>query len=309
MSCTGLFPKHEKKLQTHPVYDKIILSANRKQEAKHMRGGIQSKRILVAVIALLISACVLIISLAEVRMPEASGTTVKKDGDLTIDCSHMDQGYIMVKAKKSKKQLKVRVKTSGASLHYDLNGDGEWEVIPLQFGSGKYQIQLFRRVKDKKYSEEGKINLTVEMEDELSCFLYPNQYVNYSADSPCIIAACEMCDGMTDQAQIYRTICEFIKKNFVYDFIKSVSVKAGVLPDIDGCWQNKMGICQDLSALTVAMLRSQGIPARLMIGTLGANTYHAWVVAVVNGEEKFFDPTAELNASSKTETYTTERFY
>jgi len=30
---------------------------------------------------------------------------------------------------------------------------------------------------------------------------------------------------------------------------------------------------------------------------------------VVNGEEKFFDPTAELNASSKTDTYTTERYY
>jgi transglutaminase-like putative cysteine protease len=70
-----------------------------------------------------------------------------------------------------------------------------------------------------------------------------------------------------------------------------------------------MGICQDLSAMTCAMLRSQGVPARLMIGTLGVNTYHAWVMAVVNGEDKFFDPTAELNASSKTDTYTTERYY
>jgi transglutaminase-like putative cysteine protease len=61
--------------------------------------------------------------------------------------------------------------------------------------------------------------------------------------------------------------------------------------------------------MACAMLRSLGIPARLMIGTLGASTYHAWVVAVVNGEDKFYDPTAELNASSKTDTYTTERYY
>ena len=40
-----------------------------------------------------------------------------------------------------------------------------------------------------------------------------------------------------------------------------------------------------------------------------ANTYHAWGVAVVNGKEHFFDPTAELNASSKASTYTTERYY
>ena len=274
-----------------------------------MRSGIFSKRGLIACISLLLIACVLIVSLAEVRMPEASGEKVKKDGDLTIDCSHMDQGYIMVKGKKGKKRLKVRVKTSGVSLNYDLNNEGEYETFPLQFGSGKYQVALYKNASGKKYSEEGKVNLSVEMEDELSCFLYPNQYVNYTADSDCVVTACEICEGMTDQSQIYKTVCDYIKKNFVYDFIKSVSVKAGVLPDIEGCWKNRMGICQDLSAVTVAMLRSQGIPARLMIGTLGANTYHAWVVAVVNGEEKFFDPTAELNASSKTETYTTERYY
>ena len=95
----------------------------------------------------------------------------------------------------------------------------------------------------------------------------------------------------------------------MYDYIKSVTVKPGQMPQIDECWETKRGICQDLSAVTCAMLRSQGIPARLMIGTVGANTYHAWVLAVVNGKDRFFDPTAELNASSKTETYTPERYY
>ena len=96
---------------------------------------------------------------------------------------------------------------------------------------------------------------------------------------------------------------------FSYDFIKSVTVKSGQLPDIEYCWEKKMGICQDLSAMTCAMLRSQGVPARLIIGTLGSGTPHAWVLAVVDGEDTFFDPTAELNATNKTDTYTTERWY
>ncbi len=249
------------------------------------------------------------VTLAEVRMPEATGKDVKKNGDLVVDCSNMDQGYVMVKGKKTSKRLKVRVKTADSSLNYDLNGDGEYEVFPLQFGSGKYQISLYKNVSGKKYSEEGKVGLNAKLSDPLNCFLYPNQYVNYTEETECVVKANEICAGMTDQAQIYKTICDFVKANFVYDFVKSVSVKAGVLPDIDGCWSKRMGICQDLSALTIAMLRSQGVPARLMIGTLGSSTYHAWVTAVVNGEEKFFDPTAELNASSKTDTYTTERYY
>ena len=69
-----------------------------------------------------------------------------------------------------------------------------------------------------------------------------------------------------------------------------------------------MGVCQDLSAIMVCMLRTQGIPARLMIG-YADKQYHAWVVADVGGEEKFFDPTAALSAISKVKAYTLERYY
>ena len=261
-------------------------------------------------VALVLVVCAAIAAVAiGLNLPEATGKAVKKDGKMTIDCSNMTEGYIMVKGKASKKRLKVQIATSGAKLNYDLNSEGEYEVFPLQFGSGKYQVSLFENASGKKYSKEGSVKLSVKMENELSCFLYPNQYVCYDDKTACVVYAQELCKGMTDQAEIFKTVCTYVTSNFVYDFIKSVTVKAGQLPQIDECWDNRMGICQDLSAMTCAMLRSQGIPARLMIGTVGSNTYHAWVVAVVNGEEKFFDPTAELNASSKTETYTTERYY
>ena len=267
------------------------------------------KRIIICAVLILAALAAFMAFAIGLNLPEASGKTVKKDGKMVIDCSHMDQGYVMVKGKKSNKRLKVQVSTAGAKLNYDLNGDGEYEVFPLQFGSGKYQIALFENASGKKYAKEGTVKLNVKMPDELSCFTYPNQYVNYDENTACVQYANEMCKGMTDQAEIYKAVCNYVTSNFVYDFIKSVTVKPGQLPQIDECWNSKMGICQDLSALTCAMLRSQGVPARLMIGTVGANTYHAWVVAVVNGEEKFFDPTAELNASSKTDTYTTERYY
>ena len=132
--------------------------------------------------------------------------------------------------------------------------------------------------------------------------------MNYDAQTTAVVEAGTLCEGMTDQVQIYKAVCDYMKSHFAYDYIKSVSVKAGQLPEIDEAWNKHMGICQDLSAIMVAMLRSQGVPARLMIGTLNATTYHAWVTAVVNGEEKFFDPTAALNAVSNG-SYTVERYY
>ena len=268
------------------------------------------KRLIICA-ALALFVCAVIIAVATgLKLPEATGKTVRKDGKITVDCSNMSEGYIMVKGKKSSKRLKIQIATAGAKLNYDLNSNGEYEVFPLQFGSGKYQVALFENVSGKKYSKEGSVKLSVKMENELSCFLYPNQYVNYDENTACVKYAGELCKGMTDQADIFAAVTNYVKGGtFVYDYIKSVTVKPGQLPQIDECWETRMGICQDLSAMTCAMLRSQGIPARLMIGTVGANTYHAWVVAVVNGDERFFDPTAELNASSKTETYTTERYY
>ena len=267
------------------------------------------KRFAICASLILILCAAVVIAAVGLNLPEASGKSVKKDGKMTIDCSNMSQGYVMVKAKQSSKRLKVQISTAGAKLNYDLNSDGEYEVFPLQFGSGKYQISLYENVSGKKYSKEGTVKLNVKMDDELDCFLYPNQYVWYDDKTACVVEAEKLCKGMDSQSDKYKTICSYVTGNFVYDFIKSVTVKPGLLPQIDECWTNRMGICQDLAAMTCAMLRSQGIPARLMIGTVGANTYHAWVVAVVNGEEKFFDPTAELQGSSKTDTYTTERYY
>ncbi len=272
-----------------------------------MRRGMNWKALLIQCVALALFFVLSAFCFAEVRMPE-TGKKTKKDGSLTVDCSHMDQGYVMVKSAKGKKKLKVRMKTGDTTLTYDLNNSGDYEVFPLQYGNGKYTFSLYKNVSGKKYSEEGKVSIKVEMENELNAFLYPNQYVNYDEKTAAVVEASKICEGMTDQKKIYKTICNYMKGHFGYDYIKSVSVKPGQLPDIEDAWNKHMGICQDLSAIMVAMLRSQGVPARLMIGTLNANTYHAWVTAVVNGEEEFFDPTAALNAVSNG-TYTVERYY
>ncbi len=263
-----------------------------------------------ALAALAMVICVAVFSLAEVLMPEASGVKVQQDGKLLVDSSNSADGYIMVKAAQDKKRMKLRISIGGSALNYDINNEGRFEVYPLQFGRVNYTVTLYRNVEGKKYKEVGQVTVSPKgMEDELRCFLYPNQYVNYTEETECVKVATELCQGVDDPAEKYKIICKYVLSNFNYDFIKSVTVQPGKLPDIDECWEKKMGICQDLSALTCAMLRSQGVPARLMIGTLGSGTPHAWVLAVVNGEDKFFDPTAELDASSKTDTYTTERWY
>ena len=244
-----------------------------------------------------------------ILLPEASGKETRHDGKLTVDCSNASQGYIMVKGPQTKKKLKVRVKKGEQTLNYDLNGKGEYEVYPLQYGKGKYQIILYGNVSGNRYAEEGRVGINAEMENELSCYLYPNQYVNYDENTEAAIAAGEICAGLETETEKWNAVCNYVKQHFTYDFRKAFLVQKGTLPDIDTTWKEKMGICQDLSAVTVCMLRSVGVPARLNIGTVGPNNFHAWVTAVVDGKEKMFDPTVEAGGITKNQKYTTDRCY
>lgn len=267
--------------------------------------------VLLALVLILSCAAALAEAPKPTPMPEASGVSVKKDGDLTIDCSNSDQGYVMVKAKTSDKRYKLRVTTGSTSLNYDLNNEGLYETFPLQFGSGKYQIELYRNISGKKYKPAGSISISVKMGDELDAFLYPNQYLDYNVDTAAVEEAGRLCSGVEDASEIWTIIRSYVKDNFAYDYTKAAVARTstGVLPDINGCWEKHMGICQDLSAVTIAMLRSQGVPARLMIGTLNEE-YHAWVSANINGEEKWFDPTASLMGQKySAKEYKVERYY
>ena len=236
---------------------------------------------------------------------------------LTIDHYHASDGYIIVKAPKSSCSLKIAISFDGDTrIHYNLNAGGEEEILPLQFGSGKYTVSLYRQISGSKYQKDGEISFTVKMKDKLGYTLYPNQWVNYTAETAAVQYADELCADLTDEYEITMAIFEFMKKNFSYDWFKARDVKAGtlkdILPDIDGSWGTGTGICQDMAAIMCAMLRSQGIHARLVVGTC-SGTPHAWVTVYYYGDDGklkslSLDPTYYCNATAKAG-YKAERYY
>ena len=254
------------------------------------------------------------------RFPE-TGDQRKTEGDLTIDYSHMDQGYVMVRAQKCNTKMKLTVEHGSDWLQYSMNNEEKYETIPLQYGSGEYTFTLWLADKadSNRYGKIGTITLKCSIPDENSCFLYPNQYVNYSADSPVIEKARELCRDLNNPADIAKAICSYIQDVFCYDFVKSVTADEEQLPDIETAWKEKAGIEQDLSAVTCAMLRSQGVPAKLVIGTaedsdnatISRQHSTSWVEIIIGGEILGFDPAKGLSVrdSAGWKDYKPERFY
>ena len=263
--------------------------------------------------ALFFAALILIFANKSISAPEKAlwpeqGWDVWSSGDLVIDVTNISQGYFMARsAYEISQRLKLRVVVGGTTLDYDLPGTTEYIVVPLQMGSGYYEVSLYENVSGKKYMEAGTMGFYAELYREDISFFYPNQYVNYTPESPVVEESDRLNSGHTNK-EIFEATCKYVKTGFVYDFIKAVSIKPGMLPDIDGSYEKHMGVCQDLSAIMCCMLRTQGIPCRLMIGYADDN-YHAWIQANVDGEDIFYDPTAEISAINRPKEYSVERFY
>lgn len=228
------------------------------------------------------------------------------NGRLFVDKTHTSDGYFVAKnTKPDDKKCKLIVVFGNNSLSYDIKDDEI--VVPLQFGDGRYTVKLFRNVSGTKYASAGTISMTVKLFKSTSPYIHPNVYVNYRPDSSCVAQASKLCKvGMSD-IDCVSAVMNYIKRTVIYDHIKSLTVRSGTLPDIDGCFEKRRGICQDIAGLMVAMLRSQGIPASLVIGYADAK-YHAWARVYIEGTTKIYDPTAVL-LGKKVKKYTTERWY
>ena len=173
------------------------------------------------------------------------------------------------------KKLKAQVKGPSTVYTYNLT-PGTWEVFPLSDGNGSYQIAVFENVTGSKYAVVTHVTCQVSLTDEFAPYLRPNQYVNYSEADQVVAKARKLVGQETDVLKKVERIYRFVVTGLSYDRVKAASVKSGYLPVLDEVLEQKKGICFDYAALMAGMLRSQGVPCKLVVGYAGS-AYHAWI--------------------------------
>lgn len=128
-----------------------------------------------------------------------------------------------------------------------------------------------------------------------------SMYLPYHAESR--VKARELVKDIRDPTERYKTITDFVTKNFRYDYIRAIKIpKKNGLPDIDHCWNTKMGVCLDIAAMTVGMLSAVGFKSYLCIG-FADQCWHAWVETVVNGKRVRYDHTGKAKKYKKERQY------
>ena len=198
------------------------------------------------------------------------------NGAAYIDTSAVQDGYVAVAAT-ADKRLKFQVICGAVTYNYDMKNDGTPSVFPLQCGDGSYKFRIMKNVQDKKYAEMYSVTADVKMKDIYQPFLRPSAYVNYNANSQCVKKAAELVQGKTTDMDKIKAVYSYVCATVKYDREKAATVQSGYLPTPDETMRTGKGICFDYASLAAAMLRSQGIPTRVIFGYVSPDgLYHAW---------------------------------
>lgn len=195
-------------------------------------------------------------------------------GNVQLDASALEQGVVALRAV-SDSRMKFQIVCGETKYNYDLVS-GEPAVLPLNMGNGSYTFRLMEQVEGSKYACTWSQTRPVTMADEFQTFLHPSQLVAYDRDSQCVAKARELAAACDTDAEVASAIYGYLVDNIQYDRKKADTVQSGYLPDPDDTLTTGKGICFDYASLAAAMMRSLGIPCKLITGYVGQDTYHAW---------------------------------
>ena len=250
-------------------------------------------------------------TLHEYLLPSASGSVVYGNDIVSIDASNVSEGYVMIQYSGDIEKVRIQITAPDQTTYTYALAIGSYETFPLSGGVGGYHIDVLENAYDDMYAIAFSQDIDVTLNDEFRPFLYPNQYVWFTQDYKAVEYAASLSDESSDDLDYVEQVYQYVIDNISYDEELAANVKTNYLPNIDNTMTTKKGICFDYASLMAAMLRSQGVPAKLVVGYSG-DAYHAWIsvylkeigwvddIIEFDGKSwSLMDPTLAANNSSK----------
>jgi hypothetical protein len=213
----------------------------------------------------------------QVLVAEQPGVNVLSSDKAILDYSNAASGYICAASYLGDTKVKVIVDSpSGERYQYTVFAADGYITIPLSDGSGVYSVTVYENLYDNQYASLFSGDIPVELNDDLSPFLYPNEVVDFTAGDQTVQLSQQLTENATSDVEAVDQIYMYVVQNISYDYDKAASVAPGYLPNNDDTLATQMGICYDFAMLTASMLRAQRLPTKLDVGYCG-QAYHAWI--------------------------------
>lgn len=237
-----------------------------------------------------------------------------------LNTSKLDQGVITVTYEvPADKRIKIMITKGNNSYTYNLYASKPTETFPLQQGNGSYQVSILENTTGNKYKVLFSETVDLSLSDASIVYLSSVQNVKWTSSDRAVLKAKQLTQGLTTDKDKVKAIYNYIVANVKYDYKLAANVKTDYIPNNDTTLTTKKGICYDYASLFATMLRSEGIPTKLVMGnTSYVATYHAWNEVLLNGKWVTIDTTVDAGLAKNNKTteltkvaskYTAAKFY
>lgn len=197
---------------------------------------------------------------------------------VTVDKADLSKGIIKINASvPGNQKVKLMIQKEDKKYVYDLKNETVGDAFPLQLGNGDYKVTVLKNITDNKYTPIASEVVTLNVSDSKLVFLQSIQNISWNMSTKAVQKAEELIKGFQEGTVKIEKVYDFIITNYKYDFDKAKSVQTGYIPVVDDTYSTKKGICYDYSSMFASMLRSFGVPTKLVKGyTSNVEGYHAW---------------------------------
>jgi transglutaminase-like putative cysteine protease len=209
------------------------------------------------------------------------------------EVNSFNNSQIKVQSSDFGSDMRVMVEKSGEKYYYSLNSPQE--LLPAQLGNGAYTVKILKNIGGTKYRvlNTSKINLNDSGND---VYLSSSQPVYWEEDGLNNLANLLMKDALTEEDKV-KAAYNYVTSNISYDIDKIKRIDTSYVPNVSSTIDSKSGICYDYAALFAGLLRSEGIPTKLVKGYgKFSKEYHAWNEVYVNDKWQVVDTTYDAAA-------------
>lgn len=242
------------------------------------------------------SKMVLALSLTAGLISAAAAPVSAASVDATwLDTSSLRQGTIGVSYNSAaSKRVKVMIAKASTVYTYDLNTSKPSENFPLQSGAGSYEVTLLENTAGNSYKKIGSTSVELSAEDQTNVFLGSVQNVNWKEARNATALAAKLTAGKKTDTEKAQAIYDYVASAIKYDKELAKTVGTVYIPSADATLVSRKGICYDYASLMAVMLRSSGVPTKLVMGSTSyVKEYHAWNEIYLDGKWVIVDATVD----------------
>ncbi len=189
---------------------------------------------------------------------------------------------------------RIMITYGAEKLYYRLAESTKMQYYPLLLGDGSYKISILSQVSGNKYRVVESKTVQLKLEDENRVYLNAIFTMDWEHEDEVIKLAEQLTEGLKSDKQKAKAIHEYIVKTIGYDYELAKTATASYIPSLGEILEAGEATCYGYSALYGGMLRSLGIPAKLVVGdSSGIKGKHAWNEVYLDGEWQLVDVTVD----------------